>query len=979
VTLPVFMLDSDAGSDPVKTLLGQAPETLDLQCAPLMRLYAMRAKEGEGWYALLQSHHLAGDNESLQAMLAEVMDHLNGRSDRLPVPGAYRDHVARTVSACEPEKAERFFRDKLSAVDEPTLPFGLADVHGQGDDIDEATREVDPSLGERVRAQARELCVSPATLFHAAWSLVVARTSGRDDVVFGTVLLGRMEGSAGTQPALGMFVNTLPLRLNLDGACARELVAQTQRELVDLLSHEQVSLATAQRCSGVAETTPLFSALLNYRHSDLSGGVSEGVKILARRERTNYPITLSIDDARDGFSFTAKTDKAVRASRIIEYLHTATASLVSALEQGSEVPALSLEILPEAEREQILRSFNATDKPLPREKSLHQLFEEQAGRTPDALALSYQDQWLSFSKLDAKANQVANRLRGLGAGPDRCVGLCLGRSLELVIGILGILKAGSAYVPLDPALPAARLQEIVEEIEAVALLTQSHLRDRLVHTGAGVFALDEWLREPMSDESGTFSSNVSGVSPHHLAYVIYTSGSTGKAKGVMIEHVNVVSLWSALEHLYIHKPGILRIGMNASFTFDSSIKQLVQLLSGRSVCIVPQACREDASLMLAFLERQHIEVIDCTPSQLKAWISAGLMERGLRLRMVLVGGEEIDEGLWGRLAACTSIDFVNVYGPTECTVDATAAFLRGDAGKPHIGRAMDHRRIYIVNHRADLVPIGVAGEICIGDASVGRGYLNREALTRERFRPDPFSEDAGARMYLSGDIGRWRADGVIEYLGRNDHQVKIRGYRIEVGEIEADLARHARVKDAVVVAREDCAGDKRLVAYFTLRDGAPPTAEELRVYLATRLPDYMIPRVFVNLDQLPLNANGKVNRRALPAPDPSADESKAFEAPQGEAEDVLAGIWRSVLAVERVGRHDDFFELGGHSLSAMQAIVRIRAAMSIDMPVSTLFRYPTVRLLAGRVAELSELRAGEAVLAGRPAPRSHECTMEGIS
>lgn len=819
--LPVETLVLDPDRDPIEQLMERMrPERqkLDLRQAPLMRLQVAADAHSVQWYALLQLHHVASDHESVETMLAEVKAYVDRHAQELPKPVPYRNHVAQALAHSRTQDAEAFFRSKLGEIDEPTAPFGVLDVHGDGSRIDRADQAVEPALAQRVRTQARCLGVSAATLFHAAWALVVSRTSGRSDVVFGTVLLGRLQGSAGAQRMLGMFINTLPLRLQLQDVTARELVAQTHREVVELLNYEQASLSLAQRCSGVSGSTPLFTTLLNYLHSTLpletgQPMVASGVQVLASREWTNYPISVSVSDLDEGFVLTAKTDRRIDPHRTIGYLSTAMQSLLDALEQAPHAPALSLSILPESERREAIELFNATHAPFPQEKTIHELFEEQVERTPDAVAVVYEGQSLTYTELNNKANQLARHLRGRGIGPDQLVGVCVERSLELVVGLFGILKAGGAYVPLDPDYPSERLAHMLKDAAPRVLLTQERLRRGLPDSAAEVISLDgDW--NGIVDQP-THNLELTGVAlrSHHLAYVIYTSGSTGQPKGVMIEHRHVLSLWQGIDHIYRQSIHCQRIAVNASFNFDASVKQLIQLLSGRTIFLVPQEVRADASMLLRFLEENQIQGIDSTPSQLKSWVSAGFLENsGCGLQVVLVGGEPIDKELWSSLARCPGTDFYNVYGPTESTVDTTFARLDCDSA-PHIGPPMENRRVYILDGHGQPVPIGVAGEMYIGGAGVARGYLNRPELTAERFIADPFSIDPQARVYKTGDLGRWRSDGGIEYLGRNDYQVKIRGFRVELGDVEAQLLQNPHVKDAVVAAHEDAFGEKRLVAY----------------------------------------------------------------------------------------------------------------------------------------------------------------------
>jgi amino acid adenylation domain-containing protein/thioester reductase-like protein len=961
-TLPIEEIALDRNRDSIEQLKERMQSTaqrLNLRKAPLMRLLIAPEPRGAEWYALLETHHLVFDNESLRTMLAEVMACIDGRAQSLGEPVPYRNHVAQALAYARTSDADAFFRSKLGDIDEPTAPFGLLDVHGDGRRVDRVHQVLHPELAHRIRAQARRRSVSVATLFHAIWALVVARTSGREDVVFGSVLLGRLQGDSGAERTLGMFINTLPLRLKLQSVTASELIKQTQQELAELLNHEQASLALAQRSSRISGSAPLFTALLNYvrRSGDLRSDFSDttGVTLLAVQGATNYPIVLTVYDQGEGFALEMETDHRIDSHRMIGYVSTAIQSLVEALERAPQRPTLSLKILPESERHQVIELFNATQAAYPRKKLIHELFEEHVKRTPAAVAVVHDGQSLTFAELNGKANQLARYLRDKGVGPDHLVGLCIERSLEMVVGLLGILKAGGGYVPLDPSYPTERLQYMLSDAAPKMLLIQEHLRARMPQTSAAqAFALDDEWSAVAREDASNLDVGAIGLHSHHLAYVIYTSGSTGQPKGVMVEHRSVVNLWHGLERVYGQSISCQHIALNASFNFDASVQQLVQLASGRAIFVVPEKCRRDAQMLMSFLRENQIGGIDCTPSQLRSWISAGLLDSSTSdLRVVLVGGEAIDTELWGSLAECHQINFYNVYGPTECTVDATVANLKYDAAPPHIGRPMENTRVYVVNSRGEAVPIRVTGEICIGGAGVARGYLNRPELTRERFITDPFSADPQARLYRTGDLGQWRPNGSIEYLGRNDHQVKIRGYRIELGEIEAQIARHAQVKEVLVIAREDVPGEKRLVAYVIPRDPSSTEgilrAELLRVHLKTVLPGHMVPSAFVMLENFPLTPSGKLDRRELPAPDLGAYASRRYEAPHGEAEHILAHIWQDLLHVERPGRRDNFFELGGHSLLALRLLFKVSHSFGITLNVTDVYKSPTLFELAARI------------------------------
>jgi len=933
---------------------------LDLQRAPLMRVEVVSDPHNTHCYALLQIHHIVDDATSLKILVSEAVAHLQGHAHLLPDSVPYREHVAHALACTSTQDTESFFRTKLEGLDEPTAPFGLLEVR----EAEEAQEELRPELARRVRVQARRLCVSTATLLHAAWGLVVARTSGRDDVVFGSVLLGRLQGSAGAQRVMGMFINTLPLRLDLRAVTARQLVEQTQRELVELLDHEQASLGTAQRSSSLGGTAPLFSALLNYRHSLQDRGEdwsdAPGIHELETQDRTHYPIVLSVDDLGEGITLVAQTDTRIAASRLIGYVTAALQSLCEALETTPERAALSLSVVPEGERRQLIERFNGAPQEYPQADLIHELFERQADRAPDAIAVSYEGRSLTYGELNERANRLAHYLIAQGVGPDRLVGICVERSLEMVVGLLGILKAGGAYLPLDPGIPVERLQYLLQDADPKVLLTQSQIRSRVGTPGAQVIELDAHWGEIERHPHGNPRAIELGVRAEHLAYVIYTSGSTGQPKGVQIEHRQVTRLFAATQKWFDFCAQDVWT-MFHSFAFDFSVWELWGGLSyGGRVVVVPQPMARSPQDFYRLLCEEGVTVLNQTPSAFAQLIEAQTPEAPRHaLRVAIFGGEALELHTlrpWVARNGVRQPRLVNMYGITETTVHVTYRELseqeiQAEGGGSPIGRAIDDLRVYVLDGSGEPAPLGVAGELYVGGAGVARGYLNRPELTAERFVRDPFNGNGRGRMYKSGDLGRWRADGTLEYLGRNDQQVKIRGYRIELGEIEAASATHPGVQQAVVLAREDEPGEKRLVAYVVPAGGGSeaPTADLLRAHLKSRLPEYMVPAAYVLMEKLPLTANGKLNRRALPAPQQSAYTNRQYQAPQSELEEALAGIWQEVLSVERVGRQDHFFELGGHSLLALQLLVKIHQTLGQGLTVTDIYKSPTLRELAERI------------------------------
>lgn len=588
---------------------------------------------------------------------------------------------------------------------------------------------------------------------------------------------------------------------------------------------------------------------------------------------------------------------------------------------------------------------------------IHRAFEQQVEQAPARMAVAIGKQSLTYAELNTLSNQLARSLIDAGIGPDRLVALCMERSLQLVVALMAVLKAGGAFVPIDPLHPPERRQHMLQDSGATVLLAQrSTLRDFTPLSACRFVAIDErswdqmpWAREP----KGNIGPATTGVTQDHLAYVIYTSGSTGLPKGVQVAHRNVLNFIRGLE-MRIHgvSPDCRRIAWNSSYGFDMAVKAWGQLLMGRTVYLIPDSVRLDGGSLVKYLEDHLIEAIECTPSHLRMMRSAGFMDgRATSLRKVLLGGEPIDEATWRELATFGSVAFFNMYGPTECSVDASCGRVSGDA--PNIGAVMPNVRIYLLDEYRRPVPPATPGEIYIAGAGVARGYLNRPDLTRERFVPDPFSTDGHDRMYKTGDLGRLRADGLIEYLGRNDDQVKIRGYRIELGEIEATLRTHAAVADAVVVVRASAAEEPVLVAYVVPRNRERLAVNSMKAHLRVSLPEHMVPKAFVCIDRIPLTTNGKIDRKALPVPDAAAYGRMPYEPPVGEFEETLASMWEELLGVKRIGRTENFFEIGGDSLLATRAISRISQLLNSECELRALFSHPTIqRLTEFIVAEL---------------------------
>ncbi|OUM05318.1 hypothetical protein BW686_21700 [Pseudomonas syringae] len=924
---------------------------LNLRQAPLMRLVSAYDAAHQRIVSLLLCHHLVLDHTALEVMRDEIQALMAGEGHGLPASVPYRNYVAQARLGVSVEAHETFFRDLLGDIDEPTLPFNLHDVQRDGGEIEEVHQRIDRTLSQRLRQQARLSGVSAASLMHLAWAQVVGRFSGRDVVVFGTVLIGRMSGSAGTDRALGMFINTLPMRIDVGQQGAQAGVKTTHAQLSALLEHEHASLALAQRCSGVLGDLPLFSALLNYRHTDgealsqEAGAVWAGIQVLNAEERSNYLLTLNVDDLGEDFILNAQTVADIGAQRVCHYMQAALESLVDALEHAPQAPLHSLSVLPEQEHHQLLVDFNATPFDYPLEQTLHGLFEAQVERTPQALAVMHGDVCLSYRELNNRANQLAHHLIDIGVRPDGRVAICAERSESMVIGLLAILKAGGSYVPLDPTYPADRMAYMLHDSAPTAVLTQRATRDLLADVSVPVIDLDAWSL-PLQDQP-VANPHVPGLTSAHLAYVLYTSGSTGTPKGVMNEHRGVVNrlLW-ARDHYTVNETD--RVLQKTPFGFDVSVWEFfLPLLAGAQLHMARPGGHQDPAYIAQVIREHRITLMHFVPSMLDVFLEHGDSQGFSDLRRVLCSGEALPGHLVRRFKnQLPDIARHNLYGPTEAAIDVTAWDCSGldTPDSTPIGKPVANTRIYLLDAHQQPVPLGVAGEIYIGGVQVARGYLNLAQLTAERFLNDPFSDEPNARLYRTGDLGRWLADGTVEYLGRNDFQVKIRGLRIELGEIEAQLLACEEVREAVVIARQETEGDACLIGYVVGTHGNALSTQALQTHLRQHVPDYMVPRYLVQLEHLPLNANGKLDRKALPEPAPTLGNSDAT-APRTALEQALAQLWKDNLKRDVVGVHDNYFMLGGDSLKVIHLQIKAREH-GMALTLTQIYQNPTIAHLA---------------------------------
>ncbi len=919
---------------------------LNLREAPLMRvLTAVDGRTGRS-LLLLFSHHIVVDHTTLDLLHEEMKAHVDGRMDSLPPQRPFRDFVFHAHNAVSAQEHEAFFRELLHDVAHTTAPFDLADVRADEAPVHEAHLAVEMALSRRARECARAFNVGIASLCHLAWGHVLARTSGCRTVVFGTVVFGRMQTGPVSERGIGLFINTLPMRTNVDERSMRDSLRGTHQMLAGLLRHEHASLAFAQRCSAVTPPAPLFSALLNYRHGRTRAHrVWDGMEVLHSEERTSYPLTLTIDDRDGELGLSVQSVEPVPPALVCELMHSALARIIEALEREPESPARELDILPGPMRRQLLVDWNQTVQAYRTDRCIHELFAEQAARTPDAVAVTSEGARLNYAELDRRSNQWAHYLSSLGVGPERVVGLCMERSAELVVVLLGILKAGGAYLPMDPNYPTARLTFMAVDAGVTVLITSEHLRPKLLESTARCLV---WEDIQLAAAAAPANPLWCAARPDNLAYMIYTSGSTGQPKGVAALHTSVINRVQAQQQQMGYTIGE-RCCQKTSLSFVDAVLEIWgPVLHGAHLIVASDAAAANPEELLKLVEREAVQRLITVPSLAHALVQQEHASRRLTsITRWTLSGEALSTALLQELQVkVPHCKFSNLYGSSEVAADATWYEAPPEA-KPgnmvSIGRPLPNTQVYVLDEELQPVPVGVAGELCVAGVGVARGYAGRSGLTAERFVANAFGQP-GSRMYRTGDRARYRMNGDLEYIGRVDQQVKVRGFRIEPGEVEAALLSHPGVERALVIARRDGA-EAQLVGYVVpARAGAAPNGPELGEHLKGRVPDYMIPGAWVVLAELPLTPNGKVDRKHLPAP--QLVNTQSYVAPRTPTEESLARVWSEVLKLDQVGIEEDFFSLGGTSLSVMRVPAIVKRVLGRDLSIVDVFKYPTVRSLA---------------------------------
>ncbi|MFI5866416.1 amino acid adenylation domain-containing protein [Streptomyces sp. NPDC051546] len=964
-----------------RLLAADRARRFDLERPPLVRFTLVRFG-AEEHRLVMTNHHILWDGWSSAVLLRELLAGYaegtapagrKGPGESGPVAEgvAYRSHLD-WLARQDHRAAEAAWNGALAGLAEPTL-LGAADPHRIDALPERAAVELSAELTARLTARARSAGVTLNSVVQGLWAVLLGRVTGRDDVVFGGTVSGRTADVAGIDQMVGLLINTLPVRFRIrEDEPLLAALARFQDEQADLMDHQHAGLAGIQRAVGLGTLFDTTVVVENYpldleSMRDLAGGPRlTGVE---GSDATHYTVNLIVlPGERLRLHLDHRTD--VLDARTARSLGEALERLLTTVADAPATPVGEVDLL-SAEQHRLIREWNATAVPVPR-STLVELFAQQVARTPAAPATVFRGERLTYAELDARAERLARELCDRGAGPERIVAVALHRSTEMVVSLLAVLKSGAAYLPVDPSLPADRIAYLLSDAEPVLLLADDTVAAALP-AAAGLPRLD-----PGAVHGGGGGAPLPAPLPAHPAYVIYTSGSTGRPKAVVVEHAAIVNRLLWMQDRY-RLGADDRVLQKTPFGFDVSVWEFFwPLLTGAALVVAEPGGHKDPAYLTRVIQEEAITTVHFVPSMLAAFVEDPQAGRCRSLRRVVCSGEALPEELKNRFLDVLDVPLHNLYGPTEAAVDVTHwDCLREEMGPVPIGRPIWNTSLHVLDPRGRPVPVGVAGELYLAGAGLARGYLRRPALTAERFPLDPLGPP-GSRMYRTGDLARHRADGSVEYLGRTDDQVKIHGFRIELGEIETALGRLPGVGRAAVVVREDVPGERRLVGYVVPEAGAAqdpgrepgraralgpdavraPDTEAMRAELARSLPEYMVPLLVV-VDGLPVTANGKLDRRALPAPAAEA-AATGYEPPAGETEELVAMVWASVLDAPRIGRHDDFFALGGHSLSATRVAARLRQALGLDLPLHTLFEQRTVAALATAVETvlLAELEAG---------------------
>jgi amino acid adenylation domain-containing protein len=981
VELPVTELghfpESEREAEVHRLAWEDARQPFDLACGPLLRANLLRF-DSQDHVLVFNMHHSISDGWSVGVLVREVSAIYNNFSAGQPSPLPeldiqYADFSAwqrELLSGSALENQLEYWKRKLAGTEPLMLPIDKPRRAMQRQNG--ATQRVTVPIGitEALMNLGRKQGATLYMILLAAFQALLCRYTRQSDIAVGSPVAGRSRSEF--EPLIGNFINTLVMRTDLSGHPDVIGLLQQVKETTleadanqDVPFEKLVEVLLPQRDLSRSPLFQVLFGLLNMPWTGLQLGAAKMLPFNLHTGAAQFELSLVLVEGGSGIEgyieYNTNLFEAVTIERMIGHYSLLLGSMISA----PHAPILSIEILSLEERRMLLEDFNATAEPLP-EKTVIGLFEERVERMPNATAVQYEEDELSYLELNERANQLAWRLRELGVGTETRVGLLVERSLEMVVGLLGVMKAGAAYVPLDPDYPPERLNYMLESSQIKVLLTQERLREQLPPYGGQVLELDG--AEERSRIAGHKTENPDvALLPENLAYLIYTSGSTGRPKGVMNTHGGLLNRLLWMQEEYQLEPGDVVL-QKTPFSFDVSVWEFFwPLMEGAKLVVARPGGHQDPSYLATLIGEQQVTTLHFVPSMLSVFLDEERLKQCRSIRRVVCSGEALPAELARRcLAAMPWAELHNLYGPTEAAIDVT--YWKCMAEDSHtsvpIGKPIANIRVYVVDEGMEPVPAGVPGELCLGGVGLARGYWGRGDLTAERFVPDGLSGRSGERLYRTGDLARWLRDGNVEYLGRLDHQVKIRGFRIELGEIEAALQEHAGVRQAVVIVREDETGNKRLVAYVLpereseesdngSNNGSGKAGlriSQLREHLLGKLPEYMVPGEYVEMEELPLNHNGKVDRNKLPQPDTDTPEQE-YAGPRNPTEETLCRVWQEILRRERVGIHDNFFKIGGHSLMAARAAARMRESFKVDIPLRRMFELPTIAQLAQAVDE----------------------------
>ena len=979
----------------------EARRPFDLERGPLLRVTLLRMTE-DTYVLFMTVHHIIFDGRSREVLVRELSTvyeaFSSGRPALLPALSIqYADFAQwqrRRLRDKALEEKLASWKKQLENISILKLPSDRPRPAVRTFKGARQSFTVGEELVAGLNILARQEGVTFFMTLLAAYLTLLHRYTGQNDIGIGSPMSGRNRSEL--ESLIGLFLNMLVLRTDLSGnPTFRELLSRVRKVCLEAYANQDVpfeKLVRELRPQRSLGHNPLFQVTFALQNGPtclpkLAGVTAEDLDLGSGIASFDLHLFMIEDETTLSGWLIYNTDlfDADTITRMTGHFHRLLEAIVAQPDQRiSELPMLT-----EGEQHQLLVEWNDTKRDYPRDKHIHERFEDQVGRTPEAIAVVYEDKQLTYRELNNRSNQLARYLQKRGVGPEILVGLCVERSVEMIVGLLGILKAGGVYMPLDPGYPKERLVFMLNDSQAAVLLTQERLLDNVVE--------DRGLKPVLSEIEGIENSDSqssildprlkavclerdwreiaqetkenlsSGATANNLAYVIYTSGSTGSPKGVMITHRGISNrlLWAQDVYQLTSADRVLQ---KAPFGFDVSVWEFFWplLLGARLIIARPQGHR-DADYLVRLIAEQEITTVHFVPSMLRIFLEERGVDTCKCLKRITCGGETLSLELQERFFSKLDAELHNLYGPTEASIDVTWWACKRGSGQRvvPIGRPIANTQIYVLDSHLQPVPIGVAGELYIAGVSLARGYLNRADLTAEKFIPHPFSNEPGARLYKTGDLARYLPDGAIEFLGRADNQVKIRGYRIELGEIESALGEHHLVRHATVLAREDGRGDKKLVAYVVPQEFSAPTTSELTAFLKQKLPQQMIPSAFLLLDALPLMANGKIDRRALPAPNQSRPElEQSYQAPRTPVEQAVAEIWAEVLKVKEIGVHDNFFDLGGHSLLATQVISRVRGGFQVNMPLRTLFEMPTIAELSNAILTQQAVTLNNTEVAG---------------